>query len=279
MVGNADDEEPSGEDRLSLRVGYLALVESGGGLDLSETGGETVEGSRRAGDDEVSRSVMEGDLELRVRGQVGVRLSDVALERLEGETGDGQHGHGCSLAVLDGVLDDRRLDGEDGEGLLTSKTDVEEELERLEGVGGEVVVRVGRGDADGRDDTLRVTGRSLDEISELSGRLVGNVAGDEVLDELGETNEGKRERDGGEVGDRWPRCRSAEPSVRVEPVGVERVSGLGGLGRQRDEDLLGGLGQETSDVRVVDVEEVLELIEVDLQRARKRLGVRRMSLE
>jgi hypothetical protein len=43
------------------------------------------------------------------------------------------------------------------------------------------------------------------------------------------------------------------------------VTLLGRLGREREEDLGGRLGEEAGDVRVVDVEQALELVEVDLR--------------
>jgi hypothetical protein len=207
---------------------------------------------------------VEGNEELGVGGEVGVGLLDVGLERLESETGDGQHRGRSSLSILDGVVDDGGLNGEDREGFLASETDVEEKLERFEGVGGKVVERVRGGDADSRDDTLGVAGGALNEGSELSGSLVDDVASNEVLNKLGEADEGEGEGDGSEVGDGGTRSRAGEPAEGVETLGVEGEAGLGRLGLERLEDLLGGLRQEAGNVGPVDVEEGLELVEVDL---------------
>lgn len=111
-----------------------------------------------------------------------------------------------------------------------------------------------------------MTGSSLDEGSELSGSLSDDVAGNEVLNELGEADEREGERDGSEVGDRGTRRGSREPSVGVEALGVEGESVLDGLGLERNENLGGSLGEESGDVGLVDVEERLKLVEVDLEK-------------
>lgn len=265
MVRDTDDQESSGEHRLPLRERSFALVQASRRFDGSEASGETVEGSGRTGDDKVSRSVVEGDVELGVGRQVGVRLFDVTLQGLEGKTGDGQHGGRHALPVLHSVLHDSRLDRQQRESLLTSLSDEEEESEGLESSVGEVLEGVGRGDADGRDDTLGVTGGSLEESSELARGLVSHVADDKVLDELRQPDKRQGKRNGSEVRNGRSGGSSSEPAVDVESGGVVRGASLGGLCGKRKEDLARGSGQEGGDVRSVNVEKRLKLVKIDLK--------------
>ena len=84
VVRDSDDQEPRREDGLPLGERSLALIQSSGSLDLPQRRRESVESPRGSGNDEVPRSVVEGDVELRVLGEVSVRLGDVGVERLVG---------------------------------------------------------------------------------------------------------------------------------------------------------------------------------------------------
>lgn len=44
-----------------------------------------------------------------------------------------------------------------------------------------------------------MTGSTLEERTKIPGGRVGDSAGDDILGELGDTDEGQRQRDGGEV--------------------------------------------------------------------------------
>lgn len=79
MVWDSDSEETAVEDRLALREGRFALIDATWSLDLPEARNDTVKHTRRTGNDESLRAVMERDVKLRVGGEVLVRLRDVRL--------------------------------------------------------------------------------------------------------------------------------------------------------------------------------------------------------
>ena len=125
VVRHADHQEPNGEDGLALRERRLALVKSAGRAYLPEARDETVEGTRGTGYDKRLGAVVERYADLRVVGEVLVRLRDMTLEVLERETSDGQHGTRATLASVDSVLYDARLESENRERLLSTETRVE----------------------------------------------------------------------------------------------------------------------------------------------------------
>ncbi|KAI3487340.1 hypothetical protein L1887_48761 [Cichorium endivia] len=164
----------------------LALVGARVGADGAQAADETDESLGVAGDDEAAGSVEERDRDGLRLGQVRVGLLDVLLEDGLLEARDGKHGRRLALAAVDGVLDERRVDGQGGEELLTTLADVEEELERLGDVGVERLEAVRGRENNGRDDALRVAGGALDLRTELGGGehvdAVRVVAAETLLD-------------------------------------------------------------------------------------------------
>lgn len=268
MVRNVDRQEPHSENSLSLRERNLALVETGRGHDLSESGDKTVECLGRGGNDKVGRSVVEGNADLRVGSKVRVDLFDVALERLEAETVDGKHRSGDTFVVLDRVRNDLGVDSEEREALLASETNVKELLHSLEDVLVQARPAVGGSDGDSRDDTLRVTGGTLEPFSHLRWGDVSDSARNDVLRKLGDTNKGKRKGDRGKVLDTRLRRRAVEPREEVEALRIVGVAVVVSLVAERDQQV-GNLRDDGSDERRVSIIEQLELAKVVL---RKRLA-------
>lgn len=264
MVRDVDGQEADVENSLALREGDTALVETSGGHDLAEGGSETVERLGGTSNNEHGRGVEERDANLGVLGKEGVDLLDVALEGLAAQAVNGEHGGGGALVVGSGVGNDLGLNGNNGEGLLTTETNEEQKADGLGNVGLERSPRVGGSDGNGRDETLRVTGSTTEERTELSGVNVSHLTGDPVLGELGGADQRERQGDRGEVFGGGAGSSAAEPADKVKTLRVVGESvGVGLLG-ERDKDLLGELLEVLLDEGAVDVEERLELIEVGL---------------
>lgn len=191
-----------------------------------------------------------------------VDLGDLLLQALEVQSGNGQHGSRNSLAILDASVGKGGRESERRERKGTLKTDLEEDGQTVEGllVEGLPGVSLGRsggvllGDNAGRDDSLRVTGRSLELVAELLGAERGALSEDDVLSELSETDERERDGAGGEVGDGRAERRGLEPLQGVEG----RVVKLGRLlGRGKVDEVLGSAREEGNEERRVKVEERL----------------------
>jgi hypothetical protein len=264
VVRDVDGHEPVGKDHLSLAEGNLALVEPGGSLDRSESTAESVKRLGRTGNNIVPGSVMQGYVDLRVFRKVLVCLGDLILEVGETHPVDDHHVGRDALAVLFSVLDELGLECEEGEKVLSSQTEVEELPERLEGVDVERVERVRTSYRDGSDDTLRVPGSTPEPAPHLTRSEVRDLAADQVLHQLGETDQGHRDGDRCEIFDRGSSARSVQPRDDVEAVGVVGVSGRLRLGGQSIE-VLGGGSQKGLDEGLVDVVQRVELVKVDLR--------------
>lgn len=201
-----------------------------------------------------------------------VDLHDLLLQALEVQSSDGQHGSRHPLAVLDASVGERGRESERREGEGSLETDLEEDGQTVEGllVEGLPSVSLARsggvllGDNAGRDDSLRVTGRSLELLAELLGAERGALAEDDVLGKLGETDERERDGAGGEVGDGRARGGGLEPLEGVEG----RVVELGRLlGRGEGDEVLGSAREEGDEEGRVEVEE--RLLGVGCVHARK----------
>lgn len=192
MERTVDRHEPNREDLLPLREGDLGLVETSGSLNGSESAGEAVQCLGGTSDNEVSRAVVQRNEKLRVGWQERVGLADVLFEILELKTVDTQHGRGYAFVVLHRIFHELGLQCEEREEFLSSKTNVKEELKSLEGVSVERFVRVGSGDGNGGNDTLRVTGGPSEPVPHFSGVEIGDFACHEVLNELRQTDQGHR---------------------------------------------------------------------------------------
>jgi len=206
VVRNVDGHEPVGEYHLSLAERNLALIETSGGLDRSKGTGEAVQSLGGTNNDIVSRSVVERNVDLRVLREVLVGLLDLNLEVGQSHSVDDHHVGGNTFTVLLGILDQLGLERDKREKLLSSKTEVEELSEGLEGVDVERIKRVRAGDRDGGDDSLRVTGSTLEPAPHFTGSQVRDLACDQVLHQLGESDQGHGEGNGSKVLDRRSRA-------------------------------------------------------------------------
>lgn len=272
VVGDVDRQEADVEDSLALRERRASLVETGGGHDLAESGGETVERLGGASHDEHGRGVEQRDADLSVLGQEGVDLLDVALKGLAAQAVNGEHGGGDTLAVGSGVGDDLGLNGNEREGLLTTESDVEQKLDGLGNVGRERLPRVRGGNSNGGDETLRVAGSTAEQRTKVAGGHVSHLGGNPVLDKLRRANEGERQRDRREVLDGGTRGGSAEPADQVQALRVVGEAVSVGLGGQRLQDLVGQPLEEVLDEGAVDVEQSQELVKVGLKLSARKLS-------
>ena len=87
-------------------------------------------------------SIVKRDADLRVGGKMVVDFLDVIFEGFEAETIDSQHWCRDTFIIGDRVGDEGGIDGEERECLLSSKTNVEKELDCLEDVELETVPAV-----------------------------------------------------------------------------------------------------------------------------------------
>jgi hypothetical protein len=158
VVGDNDRQKADREHRLALAVGDLALIETARSPDLAKAGDKPVDSLGWASDDEEPGTVVKADTKAAAFRQVLVGRTDVLLEIGEREAGNGQHGGGDAHASIHAVLDDRRLERDDREGLLATETAEEEPSETLLGVLEEGLEGVRCRDCDSGHDTLRVAG-------------------------------------------------------------------------------------------------------------------------
>ena len=173
--------------------------------------------------------------------QVLVGGIDVAPNGTLGEIPDGQHGSGCTLTVLDRVLQHGGSDGGPGVGLLAAKADPEEGCQGIldgfvEGVPGR-----GRGNGGGRDDTLRMTGGTVESFQHLAGFAAQDLAGNHEVGELHQTNERKAHGGGDQVVGVGLRIAVLEPADDIQALGVQ-LTGLGVMG-ERLQQVGGGMDQ------------------------------------
>lgn len=191
-----------------------------------------------------------------------VDLGNLLLQALEVQSRNGQHGSRDSLAILDASVGESGRESERREGEGSLETDLEENGQAVEGllVEGLPGISLSRsggvllGDDAGRDDSLRVTGRSLELLAELLGSERGALAENDVLGELSETDERERDGAGSEVGDGRAERGGLEPLEGVEG-GVVELGRL--LGRSEVDEVLRGASEEGSEERRVEVEERL----------------------
>lgn len=154
------------------------------------------------------------------------------------------------------------LESKDWERLLAAETAVEKPLERLGGVVEEGGYR-GRGsNANSRDDTLRVAGGALDELTHVTRGYIQRRTGGEILDELSEPDEGEGDRNGCEIFDWWDGYRTVEPGQDVESVRIERAALGFRLHCERLEDVFGDRCDERGNIRLVDVVKGFEFVEI-----------------
>lgn len=121
---------------------------------------------------------------------MSVRLGNLYIERRARETRDNKHGHGVSLATFDCILNDADLHSKHGESFLTAQARVGQQFCRPGGVGEERLVRRGSGEDNGRDNVLRVSGRTMDERAEGPRREVADLDGNAISSELGRMRSG-----------------------------------------------------------------------------------------
>jgi hypothetical protein len=109
-------------------------------------------------------------------------------------------------------------------------------------------------DNERRNDTLRVTGRTLELGAEFGRTEGGALAINDVLSELGETDEGEGDGAGGEVGGFGAGGGVLKPLEGVERMLVDEGRRLGG---GEGDKVLGSGGEEGVEERRVKVEEGL----------------------
>lgn len=161
-----------------------------------------------------------------------INLLDLLLERGLLQARHGEHRSGYSLAILDCRLDNRLRKGQRRKSERTLKANLEEDRKSMQGVliefapvpSGSVLPRYNSG----RNDTLGVARRAFEERSEFGRTQVGSFSEDDVLGELGESDQRERDGAGGEVGHGRAGGRILEPVEEGEGVRSEEVRGARG---------------------------------------------------
>lgn len=215
---------------------HLRLVLACGSATLAKAIGESDKVLGVPGDDERPRAVVQADGDggrFTSCSDEAVDFSDLLLELGELKAGHGEHGARDAFAVLDRRRGEGGAEGEGREDEGALEADLEEDGETMEGLLVEGLPRVGSGggsggrgrvvpcDDAGRDDSLRVSSRTLESGSEFLGPEVRTLAVNDVLGELGESDEGEGDGARGEVGDGGASSRVGEPEEGIEGVGVQ----------------------------------------------------------
>ncbi len=127
VEGGRDGQESVDKPKLPLCERDPRLLKTGGGLDLSQSRIETVEGARGAGDHQVPGAVDQGNRDLLVGlAKIVVGLLDVFLDLGLGKISDAQHGCRRAFAIVDRVPEHGRRHGRSREGLLAARTNPKE---------------------------------------------------------------------------------------------------------------------------------------------------------
>ena len=241
VEGGGDGQEAVDEANLALGVRDPVLVEARGGLDLAQTQVQTIQREGRASDDKVPGAVDQGDGDVTIFGEVLVGGIDVAPDSTLGEIPDGQHGGGCPFTVLDRILQHGGSDGGPGVGLLAAEADPEEGCQGIPDGFVEGVPGRGRGNGGGGDDTLRMTGGTVESFQHLAGLAAQDLAGNHEVGELHQTDEGKAHGGGDQVVGVGLRIAILEPTDDIQALGIQ-LTGLGVVG-ERLQQVGGGMNQ------------------------------------
>ena len=259
VEGCRDGKEAVHEAHLAVGVGNAGLVKTSGSLELAELEVETVERHGRASDDKVACAVHQGNSDVPVFRQVLVGGVDVLLNGLAGQITEGKHRSGSTLALVDRVLQDIGREGSARVGLLAAKTNPEEDAERVSRRLVESLKVLGSGNGSCGDHTLRVTGGTREALPDVAGVGAQHSAHDEVVCELGQTNEWETHWGGNQVFGVWLRILVVQPAHNIEALGVKLLSL--GVSRQLLQVCCGGCDEVLDESRVCGVD-LAELIKV-----------------